>query len=98
MWSVFPQPPRPRQASEFVVLVLVVTVATGLLLSVVLLAIGEWVHPTKDHTAAIAGITNTFQTIVGALVGYVAGKNTRLHHVAEDPDHVAEDPDDDPDS
>lgn len=91
VWSVFPQPPRPRQATDFVVVVLVVTVATGLLLSILLLAVGEWLHPTKDHTAAVAGISNTFQTIVGALVGYVAGKNTRHR-----PD--TQESDDDPDS
>lgn len=67
-------PLRDRPTPEVVVLVLATTVAILLVVSVVLVGVLEITHPESDTSGAVASITNTITLLVGAVVGFLAGR------------------------
>lgn len=67
-------PLKERPTSELVVLVLATTVAVLLVASVVFVGVLEITHPDADTSGAISSITNTITLLVGAVVGYLAGR------------------------
>jgi hypothetical protein len=67
--------PPPKTTMDYVVLVLVITVATILLLfsiASVVLTILDY-----DVKVMVNTLTDLLTVIVGALVGFIAGRNTR---------------------
>lgn len=79
-----PRPPVSRNATEFVVSVFVIVVATVLMLAVIFLAIAELVAPEEDRSSTLNAITDIMNTIIGALIGFVAGKGQGRVEVTEE--------------
>lgn len=72
MASVLPHPPALRTSADFVVAVFVVTVATMLVVFAAGVAIAAM---AGNDVATMAGtLVDIMTTIVGALIGFVAGK------------------------
>lgn len=66
-------------------IILAFTIGTILLLSVVLIGVLEIVHPDLDTDAAISAVQSTVTVLVGAVVGYLAGKRSDGAAVFETP-------------
>jgi len=69
-----PMPPPPKDMVEFVVEVFVVTVCTMLILSLTGLGILMIAQPERDLGPLISTITDIMNTIIGALIGFIAGR------------------------
>lgn len=78
-----PKPPV-KNMTDFVVFCFVSIVFITLLTSVVALFIDVLVNPDHDRSALINVISDTMTTLIGALIGFVAGKGTGRAEVHEE--------------
>ena len=70
-------PLRDRPSSELVMIILATTVAVLLVVSVIMVGVLEITHPESDTKGAVSSITNTITLLVGAVVGYLAGRSAK---------------------
>ena len=81
--SLIPRPPKPSSMADFVVIVFALLIVTSLMFAVVGLGVLALVQPDRDLSGLIAILADIFTTIIGALVGYIAGRGqTNLETVA----------------
>ena len=72
-----PRPPRPRNVIEYVVEVFTFTVAAMMLILLVGLLILTFFRPNNNYAGAFNALTDIMTTMLGALIGYIAGKGSR---------------------
>lgn len=70
-------PLRDRTAPELVMLILAATVGLLLLAAVVLVGVLEIVRPETDTGDALDMLASTITILVGAIVGYLAGRGAK---------------------
>lgn len=68
-------PLNDRPVPEIVVVIVAATVGVLLVAAVVLVGVLEIQHPETDTESAITSITNTITLLVGAVVGFLAGRS-----------------------
>ena len=78
---------RDRPAGEIVILILAGCVGVLILTTGIGLILAAIFHPEEDTAEAARGIADIINTIVGALIGYLAGSRTKA---------VVEEPEDEP--
>lgn len=71
-----PRPPQPKNIVDFVVEVFVVTIGTLLIGSVFGIFLIVVFRPESDVGPYLNAITDIMTTIIGALIGYIAGKGS----------------------
>ena len=71
---IFPRPPRSKSMVEFVVLVFALSVSVMLVLTVVGAVVYLTIHPKAESGPWLNTIADIMTTLVGALIGYIAGK------------------------
>lgn len=67
-------PVRARPTNEVVMIILSLTVGLILLITIVMIGVIEIVHPELNTDEAIGAVSGTISVLVGAIVGYLAGK------------------------
>lgn len=72
---MIPLAPKPQTSADFVVNVLVVTVATILVVAFVG-TMAAFIFTDKDVTALLSSLLDIVTTVIGALVGFIAGKGS----------------------
>lgn len=78
-----PRPPQPKNIVDFVVEVFVVTVGTIMLGSIVGIFLIVVFRPGSDVGPYINAITDIMTTIIGALIGFIAGKGSHQMETEE---------------
>jgi len=68
-----------RSVVEIMILVLVMVVSIAILASGMTVAIIEITHPESDTTDIVDALTSTITTILGALLGLIAGRSETPH-------------------
>ena len=63
-----------RTTAEYVVVLLSVAVFLVIVIITVGLVVGELVDPTQDNMRLINWLTSIIDTILGALIGFIAGR------------------------
>jgi hypothetical protein len=63
-----------RSSSDFVVRALTISVSVLIVVSGLSLIIVELFYPAQDTSGAVRGIGDIINTVVGALIGYLAGR------------------------
>lgn len=79
-----PRPPQPKNIVDFVVEVFVVTVGTIMLGSIVGIFLIVAFRPGSDVGPYINAITDIMTTIIGALIGFIAGKGSHQIETEEE--------------
>lgn len=73
--QVLPRPAQANTSADFVVNVFVVTVATILVVAFVG-TMAAYIFTDKDVAALLGSLLDIITTIIGALVGFIAGKGS----------------------
>lgn len=71
--SMVPRPPQSSNTTDFVVTVFVVTVATVIVAATVTVIVAS-VTTSRDLSQITSSLLDIITTIIGALVGFIAGK------------------------
>ncbi len=72
--TIIPQPPKSNNATEYVVVVFVVTVASILVISTLALIVLAAINPDRDYSTLTNSLLDIVTTVIGALIGFIAGK------------------------
>lgn len=86
--QIFPRPSQATTSADFVVNVFVVTVATILVVSFVGL-LAAFIFTDKDVAALLGSLLDIITTIIGALVGFIAGKGNGRAEVHDELNQLA---------
>lgn len=71
---LFPRPPATNRTADFIVQLFAVLVATMIAMTGVTVIIIEILSPETNTDSVLAIETEMLQTILGALIGFLAGK------------------------
>lgn len=72
-----------RSTGELLVLLIAGTVCTVVLLSLLFIGIVEIVNPTADTAGAQGSISDTINTLIGLMAGFLAGRTDTAQRKAE---------------
>ena len=74
---LIPRPPKAKTMAEFIVEVFVVVIATIMVGSIAGMFLLVILRPETDVGPYVNAITDVMTTIIGALIGYIAGKGAQ---------------------
>jgi len=80
-----PRPPRPRNVIEYVVEVFTFTIAAMLLILLVGAIVIAFFRPEANLSGVFNAITDIMTTMLGALIGYIAGRGNRPEDEGQPP-------------
>lgn len=81
---------RDRPTSDLLILMIAGTICSSVLGAAFVVAILAFVHPEQDAGKALALISDTLNTLIGLLAGYVAGRSNLETHPPKTPNQDAE--------
>lgn len=73
--QMLPRAPKVSSVTDYIVLVFVILVAT-IILALSFTALYSYIFTDKDINGFLSVITDLVATIISALIGYLAGKNS----------------------
>jgi len=66
-----------RPTTDLLLLIVAGTIATSVVLSVIVVGVAELIHPETDTSMAAAALSGVISTLVGLLAGFLAGRTNR---------------------
>lgn len=80
---LIPRPPPAKTMADFVVTVFALVVGTSLMLAVVGTGLIAIIRPDQKIAGMIAILADVLTTLIGALIGYLAGRGSHDTEVLE---------------
>lgn len=85
---LIPRPPPPKTMGDFVVTVFALVVGTSLMIAVIGTGLVAIIRPEQKIAGMIAILADVLTTLIGALIGYLAGRGGNREAEQRDKDEV----------